>query len=284
MNTLFIPVDYSLAAFHAFQYALHIAADFHSRVVLYHACVPETIGAGVGTRASNTTLYPHIPDPVQRAETYLQELEYSIPPAIAQKIEVELHVEVKDPAKGIAGMCQKLHPSILVMGMAAQRDKKGSMYLGSTVNQVMHDVRCPLLVVPEAANYRPIQRIVYGTLYDQDEVPTIDKLLDFAFLHEAVIYCLHVWNADQAPSEQIAQRQSELKARYHEDLILNQLRVNQMDSPDSLQGILTYAERNHMDIIALHTRKRSLWRRILQPSLSKRMAIQTKLPLLIFHD
>lgn len=273
MNTILIPVDYSLASFNAFHYALEIAGQFSSRVILYHAS--KTTGAGVGMM-NNPKFKPNV-----GAQQYLEELEYSVPPHIARHIELELHTDDNTPVDGILNMCKRFKPSLMVMGMKNRGMIEG-MLIGSTVSRMLSKYICPVMVVPERRQYRPIRNIAYGTTFDKKEHTTIDRLLEFAFLNEALIHCVHIETKHDQQSQTVKKKQRVLKDHYRDDIILNQIRVETFSHTSAMEGLVDYAGVYEVDVLAIQTRHRGFWAELFNPGLCKRLVFHTEIPLLIF--
>ena len=278
MNTILVPVDYSLASFNAFHYALRIAGQFSSRVILYHASNVPVAAPHVGVALHAAALT----EANERAQRYLEELEYSVPPNIARHIELELYTNTSDVEEGIAEMCGAHKPSLLVLGMKVRGSIAGAL-MGSTVSRILGKGDCPVLVVPEGAHFKPIRHIAYGSLFDADERQTIDSLLEFAFLNEALIHCVHVKTASEQAEKHLDVKLDGLRAFYRDDIILNQIEVSTISHMDALEGLLNYVEENDVDMLALHTRKRSFWSKIFSPSLCKRIVFLSKVPILVFQ-
>jgi nucleotide-binding universal stress UspA family protein len=266
-----------LASFNAFHYALKIAGQFSSRVILYHASNVPVATPHVGVPLHNNAL----DEAEQRAWRYLEELEYSVPPDIARHIELEFHTNTKEVEHGIAEMCQKHNPSLMVMGMKVRGAIAGAL-MGSTVSRILGKGDCPILVVPEGAHYQPIKHIAYGSLFETEEQPTIDRLLEFAFLNEAVIHCVHVKTKNEK-DEHLDVKLDGLMGLYRDDIILNQIEVATITYTDALEGLLNYIEQNEVGMLALHMRKRSFWSNMFNPSLCKRIVFLSKIPILVFQ-
>lgn len=279
MNTILVPVDYSLASFNAFHYALKIAGQFSSRVILYHASTVPVATPHVGVPLHSSALV----EAQERAKRYLEELEYSVPPDIARHIELESYTDTLEVENGIVAMCGKHRPSLMVMGMKVRGPIAGAL-MGSTVSRILGKSQCPILVVPEAAHYQPVKHIAYGSLFEADEQPTIDRLLEFAFLHEAVIHCVHVKTPNEKKEKHMDVKLDGLRAMYRDDIILNQIEVSAISHTDAMEGLLNYVDENEIGMLALHSRKRSFWSEMFNPSLCKRIVFLSKVPILVFQS
>jgi len=64
--------------------------------------------------------------------------------------------------------------------------------LGSNTTSLIKTAPCPVLAVPEDADFRGIKKIVYATDFEGDDIFSIETIVKLAKPFEATIYLLHV--------------------------------------------------------------------------------------------
>ena len=166
------------------------------------------------------------------------------------------------------------------MGMRSSREL-GRAIMGSVSASVLRRATHPVLIVPEQAQYKGIKQIAYATNFEEDDFQAIDRLMEFAFLSDAVIHCIHIRQGVESPEARLCRKR--LKERYQDDIILNQIDFTTIDHPDVIEGLGQYAHEHQIDMLAMLTHKRGFWGQLFTESTSKRMALNTDIPLLVFH-
>jgi len=276
MNTILVPVDFSKAAENAFQYALRIANLFHARMMVFHVyqvAIPEPY------------MIPITPDPILQAEEdriqeRFDEMERSVPPSIAKNIELEFNMSLGAPTDEILHLCDSLEPSLVVMGMKRSQDLTRAI-MGSVCTHLIQRIGQPILIIPENATYKGIRSIAYATNFAEDDARTIEELMEFAFLYDAMIHCIHIRTEQE--NENISSREDALHERFKDDLIMHSVDFENEDDQEILEGINHYIDKHDVDMIAMLTHKRNFWGRLVHHSNCKEMALHTDLPILVFR-
>lgn len=81
--------------------------------------------------------------------------------------------------------------ALLVMGTNGAENYFQHFFGSNTLN-VMQQVKCPLMMVPETVRYRPIRKIVYAYQPDTNPIFFIDQLREFALEVNASVTVLHI--------------------------------------------------------------------------------------------
>ncbi len=276
MNTILVPVDFSKASQNAFQYALRIANLFHARLMVFHAynvSIPEPYLIP----ASQNMI---IEEEEKRIQELFDEMERAVPAEIVKNIELDFKLSLGPVTDEILYLCESLEPGLVVVGMKSSHDLAQAI-LGSTCTHLIQRLEFPLLIVPENAKYRGIRNIVFASNFEENEASTIDELMEFAFLYDALIHCLHIHT--EYSVEDLESKEAAMKSRFKDDIIMHRLELEEYEDVDTLSGVNHYLESNKADMLAMLTHKRGFWGRLIHGSQSRKMALKTHIPLLIFR-
>ena len=93
MNTIQVNIDFSEAAKNAFEYSLHIARTFHSRMVLFHVCHLPIIEPYMPTSMQAELLKQQ----QDQALTYFDKLENQRQDSLSENIEIIHRVALGNP-------------------------------------------------------------------------------------------------------------------------------------------------------------------------------------------
>lgn len=276
MNTLLVPVDFSKASRNAFYYALRIANLFHAKVMVFHAynvSIPEPYLV-----PASQDLF--IQEEEKRIQELFEEMEREVPPEIAKNIELEFKISLGPVMDEIMFLCDTLEPGLVVMGMKSSHDLARAI-LGSTCTHLIQRLAYPLLIVPENARYKGIRNIAYASNFESDDAKTIEELMEFAFLYDALIHCVHI----RSKGEDAASKEKEEKiiSMFKEDIIMHRMDFEDQDDLGAIEGLNHYLESHDIDMLAMLTHKRGFWGRMIHSSNCREMALKTNVPLLVFR-
>jgi len=165
---------------------------------------------------------------------------------------------------------------LLVMGM--RKRNVISRLFGSTANQLIEKVDCPILLVPPGTTFLHIDKIVYGTAVKFGNRNAIDRLLDWAQAFDASLHMLHLYRSKNKEAD--AKLMTDLKEEF---------------KPENEAGIITFQmlEGNTKDILnwytafqgtvllAVHWRKQGMLQEIMEGNLTNALVEKATAPLLI---
>lgn len=169
---------------------------------------------------------------------------------------------------------------LVIMGTKGETGSQNIMY-GSLAIQVMEKSRnCPVLVVPENANFNNLNEIVFSTSYKTHfKRRELQYLNEIAERSSASIRILHVANEDKLSENQI--RHKNMLNECFEDVIHT---FHSMKNVDKLKAIDYFVEDRGSDLIAFINKKHNFFENMFNRPLVKSITYQTKVPVLVMHD
>ncbi|MBK8552564.1 MAG: universal stress protein [Ignavibacteria bacterium] len=279
MKNILFPTDFSQNAENALNFAIEIARKVKGHLVLFHAYSVQLI------------------DPNMPAEIYLsayQEEEKS-----AKESLEELSRRIIDSNKDEDGNSLFTVDAIVTQGLVVDEvlslinDFKidlvimgthgasgiTELILGSNTSSIIEKAHIPVLAIPHNAIYNGINNIVYAYDDIKSGLPSFQRLLEFAEIYNSEITLLHIIDAENNTVEVNKKEFERIKGSVDYDRI----RLELVKEENVLEGINDYVNSNDVDILAMAIRKRTLFDKIFNKSLTKKMAYHTKVPLLALH-
>lgn len=269
MKKILFPTDFSEAANTALDYAVAFANNLGAIVdimTIYN--IPIEVAE---------TVYPHTVDPLiaekrKTVEEQLAQLTAKYPDhVIGNKIAeygLFIYQEVVDTAGSGNYDC-------IIMGAKGETDSI-DMIMGNVTSHTMMQAPCPVLAIPQEAEYQPIKKIAYATDFIPKDQNAISELLKIGQMLNASIHFVHVEEKGHGSVED-------------KDWILKNYPVQFADlsvvNADSVEaGINQFIESEQIDILSLFVPKRRIWERLFHSSFTKKMTLHSKIPLLAFHQ
>lgn len=167
----------------------------------------------------------------------------------------------------------------IVMGTTGASGLK-EMIFGSNAASIIEESECPVLAIPdEMVSFNP-KNMVYASDLVDDEIPVLEKLVEFASLFDSEITLLHV-NKDGDPSENevIASKFN----RFKQYIDYRNIKLNIINDDLVSDAINQYVLDHGYNIIGMAIHKRNFFEKLFHSSLTKKMAYHCHVPLWTFH-
>lgn len=286
---ILVPVDFSAFSLKAAMIAFNISMQQNAKMVLFHA-YPNPIVYSVpfsDVYAFDSGLIMHLEAAEKNAqdnmEKFLKKLVNHFGKDEWNKLETEYIIKAGDARDDILSYAHKNRVMLVVMG---SQGKAGSEYdiIGSVTAEIISSARLPVLVVPPDTPddiARKFSKILYATNFDEKDFVAIDKLMRIIRPYKPEVCCVHVSKSEE-PVWNLARLEGMkdiLKNKYENSSFHCQLIVGD----DILDEFEKFIAANHIDVLALTTHKRSMFARIFNPSIARKMLFHTNIPMLVFH-
>ena len=275
MKNILVPTDFSENAGQAVEFAAVIAEAWNATMTLLSVYTPVVSRYNV--------ISPLLVDEIAEAKKEIQEkleLTSSTIREIYPGVTHHTLVGVGETVEGILEAAKAGKSDLIVMGTQGANSIE-KVLLGSNAADVIEKAECPVLVVPGTAEIRVPKRIIFATDYASTDIEGARLLTSMAQAFEATITFVHITKNEEDTEE-------ELKAidKFTEEIktATNYPHINSKILSDNtvFMGLDTILENAGTDLMALSTRRRNLFEKFYNPSLTKKLAQYTHIPLLAF--
>lgn len=273
MKKIIAAVDFSEPSVNAAKYAIQLASDItDSTVTLYY--VYETIVAG-----SDGT--PLLIDPDARknmAIVALSNLKREL--GSIAGVPIDVVAEEGSLASTLEKYVKHNHADLIVMGITGS-SKLEQLIIGSnTLNVISKDV-CPVFIIPGTAVYQKIKNVILTSDLKNVEATTpVKPLKKFLDILQPQLYVLHI------TSEQTALPDEDKKESKKLEQLLQSYNPQYFSllEENFTEAIDKFAIEHHADIIITVPRKHSFLGSLFKSSNTKKLAYQSRLPILALHS
>lgn len=273
MKNILIAIDFSDVSFNAISYAAFLANAFNTQLTLVHAYTD--------TSAFEETANGKVYDSSEALEVAKEKFLKKEIERIARKFTVTISPIVMKgiPVKVINEVAEKNNPEMIIMGMKGKGESNS--ILGSTTVSMIDETAIPLLVVPKSALYQTIDSITLASDFKNEKL-----LSHFTILEKLIAKFdpfIQILNVQKEDSKLTAQT---IAGKMSKDLTWDKYNhsFNIIERDDVEEGIFRFLRKHPTDLLVMVARKRSFIHKIFEPSHTKKMTDQTKIPLLVLHE
>lgn len=272
MKTIILPTDGSKNAAHAIRYALQLHSGQSVRFIFFQSIDIAAYGADLPV--VNVIGTQEVEENLKRStETLRSEFAHE-----------QFVFETKAALGGLASCLDELaeeqNASLIVMGTKGASGILGTV-IGSNAAEVISNASCPVIAVPESTELKKTERILFATDNKGLSRPSIaTPMLEIAKSCHATIQLVHVLDEGHTIEldEAIAGLQLEqlLKDIPHDYLFLA--------NNDKAHAIEQHTNANDIDMLATVPRRNNFFDAIFHRSVTRKLALHTKIPMLVMHD
>lgn len=277
VQNILIPIDFSNNSKNAYQYGHCLAAHFRANLELLHVLSIDTL--------SEVPYYSLHEESIEQYQELLKQFikKIALPPACCDESNVRISEDFSViyglPDEAIIDKTNSDSVDLVVMSTTG-KDGLLQKIIGSVSRNVAIYGKTPVILIPENVTYRCPRHILYATNHHPDEIEGLKQLVKFAKQFNAFIHIVHV-DTTSSSTEEVREH---LESKIFKNGIKNiDYKITTVYANDVLTGLNNYILDNEIDIVAITTIHRPFLKQLFHKSTTKKMAIQTKLPLMVLH-
>jgi len=273
MKTIVIPTDFSNNAWKAAGYAANIFRNIPCRFIIFHAyhkagsVLEADIAHIIAERSEN------INGELEKIKSGFEEFDHH-PDTV-----VEITARYGDPEIEIVKEVKNEYADLIVMGKAGASQ---NMTLGSLTTQILIDLPCPVICIPENSEIVPPKHIMFAT--DYHNLTSLDQLFlikDIANLNESNISIVNVKKDLEVPTSVDDGLEGLVLHNFFGEIpheYFNQ------EHKEVEEGILNFAHQKDVDLIVMMNRTRKFWEDLFHHSMSQLVGVHSDIPLIVLKD
>jgi len=274
MKTLIVPTDFSAVSDNAMEYAVGLAKQTGSSLLLFHAYqVPVSV-------TDVPIVLVSVEELQKNAETKMAEVKKSLEKTTAGGVRIYGEAKLGDTVDELEDLCNRIKPFAVVMGTKGATGLERVFFGSTTLNTIKH-LSWPVIVVPPDKKYSAIKKIGFACDFREVvETTPAHVIKDFVKEFNAEIHVLNVdyKNAHFKPE---TPEQSVLLHTMLEEL---NPKYDFIEDENIEAGIEKFAEKNNLDLVITIPKKHKLLQGIFRKSHTKDLIFHSHLPILCVHE
>jgi len=169
---------------------------------------------------------------------------------------------------------------LVIMGTKGASGLKEVM-IGSNTGDLITQVKCPVLVVPENAVFKKPEEIAYPTDYNIFHQPEIlNGISEMVDQYDSTLRILHV----ARKNDELSEFQLENKELLHNYFMDEKHSFHRVTNKNIEQGIQCFIESRDIDILVMVAKNINLFQRIWFKPTVEDISYHTEIPFLVLHE
>jgi nucleotide-binding universal stress UspA family protein len=275
MKTILIPTDFSETARNAANYAIEFAKQIGAELFLLHVFhIPiATSEAPIMIRSFDELEKDNLEN--------LKLLEQELRTQHGLTNPIECIVKPGFIIDEIRETIKEKNIDLVVMGITGA-NKLVELLIGSNTIGVIKGVKCPTLIVPKNAKFKPIKTIAYACDFEEiKDESALQELKAFVQQMNAQLLILNVVD----PAEEKVSTEKAISGVRIEHIFENVSHTLHFPEDDDIvHAINNFVDTHDVDLLVMVPHKHSIFTRMVREGSTKKMAFHTHVPLLAIHD
>ena len=279
MTNVLIPTDFSENAWNATKYAMQFFKEEPVSFYLLHVRFNPGLyprenaiaqGVTIAQTSSSSETETKLNEVIGKIETLFPNGHHKHYPVL----ELGLFVDA------IKKTISERNIDFIVMGTKGASGLK-EVTIGSRTGEVISRVKCPVLIVPENAEFTPTRQIVFPTDFNLHfKQKVLLTLSEVAAMHKASVNVLHCTKSDKPMSEQQQVNRDAL-----EDFLYDIPHSFHFIDGQPIEEVLeSFVDVMRIDMIAMVAKNINFFQRLLYTPKVNRISYHTKIPFLVLHE
>jgi len=274
MVNILVPTDLSKLSKIAVQYAVKIASKVDGNVTLLHVInIVDPTRATMRQRviALERELF-------DAAKEDLDALAKDVSKTMKSNLPIGIKI-VKGPSfnDAVKKEAKRLHTGLIVMGTRGASGLK-KYVMGSNTASVIDVSRVPVLAVPELGTFKNFKNVVYASDLNHLE-KELKTLIPYLEKFESTVHLIHVTQSLKAVSSIERKIESVVQKTGYKNVIVRVMVNKKVD-----EAIDHYVEVIKADLLTMFSHEHSFYEKLFDRSMTRKMAFQSKIPLLAFRQ
>jgi len=192
---------------------------------------------------------------------------------------VNHEVVVGFPVEEILRLSKIGNTDMVIMGTTGEKGILEQLF-GSVSINVAQKSSCPVMLVPGGVKFKGFKHILFASDYESATKTTLKQLIDFTKVFKADVHFVHVENENSAKTyNEIENRLFKILFNSGEPTF--SFTMNKVEGDSIVAGINDYAVNHSIDLVVMVHPRRTFWDSVFHKSVTKEMALNTKIPILI---
>lgn len=281
MKTIGVLINEIFKSEDLIRFAGMLGRDINARIQVLHVQYPQVHGTPGYMGAA---VVAPTPEQLQKVSDEAKEVVDKVIKELEAKVSGLPSIEFKSEMGVVSAILREKvenHSYDMVM---LQGHADHSIWLqDSLIMDVIHNVPCPVWIIPPDSEYQQLNKIVYATDHNEEDIKTLKSLITLAKPFDPEITALHVSNSNEfeerLKSEGFAALLSE-KAGYKK---VSVRLIADEEGKDSVESLVYNAEEAKVNLIVVLKENRNFFERIFKSSFTAELIKKAKLPVLVFH-
>ena len=265
IRNIAVPFNFTKCAYAGLKYAAAFAKRINAKLYVINCFQSTALAENAKTDVLQST------ETYERRDEILKEAPELLEVSAAMLVEHSYLPEI------LLELSLEKKIDMVIMGSQITGDRE--KMFGTNASSLINHIHIPLLIVPDNVEQIELDNIMFAVDYKEfEDIKSVETLKTFAEISKAKVHIVHISN-QALTRDQIKEEHSlelHFKGIDHE--------FYEYEYPNIHNGLKDFGSTQSIDLIAMTPRKHGFIENLYKGSETKKMALDTTIPLLVFND
>ncbi len=274
MNKILVPTDFSSNSLVALTYAAEIAQRSGAELHIVNVIEPSL---NMATMQADSTKESIVKERLEKIA-----IESKTTSKVFSDLKVFPHILAGEIISAILIYAEKEGIDLIVMGTTGASGIK-EFFMGSIASGTIGKSKIPVLTIPAAYEPEDPDEMVFATNNFEKNKLLLDKIVEIAKIFSATIHVVVFKDLDGPEDAELIYNDEQINdyIKYLKDLFPEvNFKGELLEGKDFENEINIYSIKNGIDIISMITYPKSLFEKLFNKSITKKMASHSTIPIL----
>jgi nucleotide-binding universal stress UspA family protein len=286
---ILVPVDFSEFTLLAVRLAFNAAKTLHASVVILHTYYSPfyaggyPIGDALIYSEQDSDAYRNMMNKnEEEMQSVMSNLRQDIANGILPDVPFVSKFREGVPEEQILMYAKKHQPLLLIMGTKGMTSNSHDI-LGNVAAEVIDRSPVPVFAFPENTpfeRFEGIRTIGFMTRFDQQDLVVFERMMTLLSPLHYKVYFVHLSDELNVWNEVKLTGMMEYFKRQYPELETSYILMEEKHMIDNLNKLI---QDRHIDLLTMASSKRTIFARLFNPSIARRMVFHSDTPLLVIH-
>lgn len=280
VKKILFPTDFSPTAQNAFKHCLILADYYQAKIEVLHVVFPEYAAMDVPVVSMATTrekVDAAVPVMHSFLELGLSQTQalytFQAIPRVEEKVEIGIAIGT------IIKMANEHDADLIMMGTKGSHNTLEKAF-GSVSTGVIEQAKCPVMLIPEFAQWKPTHIVAYATDLSESDPYHFWKAAEMLTPFHPLLHVINIHKGNA--HDQIAI--DELKKIFSNNTPAVKISFHQEKHDSITDGLEVFVDNYGVDLLVMYSPHRSWVERWFHHSQTRDVAFTTRIPLLVIKS
>jgi len=183
-------------------------------------------------------------------------------------------------SKAVIQVSESIDADLVMVGTSKPNSLRG-FFSENIANELMSQLDCPLLILPEDIIFRGLSNLLYATDFEESDIQAIQYLVQIAEPFGAKIEIVHI---PRKKEYNFKKKMQLFKETIKQKVVYPELVFASETAQDVESGIHHYIDIDNPEMLVMLERERlSFWQELWHKDLVKKMEFEIGIPLMVFN-
>lgn len=272
LKRILVPTDFSESSRYAFIYAQALAAEVEATIKVVHMF---HLDFETGNPFMDEPMAVFERNQREALQDFVRENALQGEERVITALRIEQEVIAGFASEEIVALTKTGKFDLVVMGSTGETGFLGRV-LGQVSTFVAQHSVCPVLFIPKGVSHHSYRNVLYAAKYQPGDESILRWITKWTVFFTANLHLVHVveskengFNLEKGEIERLFNRNGQT------------VEVAAIKSESVIEGLNQYAREKKIDLVVLTALQRRFYERFFHRSVTKRLLINSKLPLLV---